>query len=191
MKPTAYTPIRRTKIVATLGPASDREGVLEGMLRAGVDVVRLNFSHGSADDHRRRLVEVREISQRLGQSVAVLADLQGPKIRIARFKDDSVLLGEGQPFVLDMLLDSNAGDITRVGCDYKTLADDVIVGDRLLLDDGRLVLEVSAIEGQEIHTRVVLEVSFPTTRASIRREAGCLRPLLPRRINETLRPPSK
>jgi len=156
MKPTAYTPIRRTKIVATLGPASDREGVLEGMLRAGVDVVRLNFSHGSADDHRRRLVEVRDISQRLGRSVAVLADLQGPKIRIARFKDDAVLLGEGQPFVLDMLLDSNAGDITRVGCDYKTLADDVIVGDRLLLDDGRLVLEVSAIEGQEIHTRVVV-----------------------------------
>lgn len=156
MKPTAYTPIRRTKIVATLGPASDREGVLEGMLRAGVDVVRLNFSHGSADDHRRRLVEVREISQRLGRSVAVLADLQGPKIRIARFKDDAVVLGEGQPFVLDMLLDSNAGDITRVGCDYKTLADDVIVGDRLLLDDGRLVLEVSAIEGQEIHTRVVV-----------------------------------
>ncbi|MBL1268823.1 MAG: pyruvate kinase [Halomonas sp.] len=156
MKPTAYTPIRRTKIVATLGPASDREGVLEGMLRAGVDVVRLNFSHGSADDHRRRLVEVREISQRLGRSVAVLADLQGPKIRIARFKDDAVVLGEGQPFVLDMLLDSNAGDIARVGCDYKKLADDVIVGDRLLLDDGRLVLEVSAIEGQEIHTQVVV-----------------------------------
>lgn len=156
MKQTAYTPIRRTKIVATLGPASDRDGVLEGMLRAGVDVVRLNFSHGSADDHRRRLVEVREISQRLDRSVAVLADLQGPKIRIARFKDNAVVLGEGQPFVLDMLLDSNAGDITRVGCDYKTLADDVIVGDRLLLDDGRLVLEVSAIEGQEIHTRVVV-----------------------------------
>lgn len=156
MKPTAYTPIRRTKIVATLGPASDREGVLEGMLRAGVDVVRLNFSHGSADDHRRRLVEVREISQRLGRSVAVLADLQGPKIRIARFKDDAVVLGEGQPFVLDMLLDSNAGDIARVGCDYKKLADDVIVGDRLLLDDGRLVLEVSAIEGQEIHAQVVV-----------------------------------
>ncbi|NAO94860.1 pyruvate kinase [Halomonas sp. Choline-3u-9] len=173
MKPTAYTPIRRTKIVATLGPASDREGVLEGMLRAGVDAVRLNFSHGSADDHRRRLVEVREISQRLGRSVAVLADLQGPKIRIARFKDDSVLLGEGQPFVLDMLLDSNAGDITRVGCDYKTLADDVIVGDRLLLDDGRLVLEVSAIEGQEIHTRVVVGGKLSNNKG-INKEGGGL-----------------
>ncbi|MEL7897780.1 pyruvate kinase [Vreelandella neptunia] len=173
MKPTAYTPIRRTKIVATLGPASDREGVLEGMLRAGVDVVRLNFSHGSADDHRRRLVEVREISQRLGRSVAVLADLQGPKIRIARFKDDAVVLGEGQPFVLDMLLDSNAGDITRVGCDYKTLADDVIVGDRLLLDDGRLVLEVSAIEGQEIHTRVVVGGKLSNNKG-INKEGGGL-----------------
>lgn len=173
MKATAYTPIRRTKIVATLGPASDREGVLEGMLRAGVDVVRLNFSHGSADDHRRRLVEVREISQRLGRSVAVLADLQGPKIRIARFKDDAVVLGEGQPFVLDMLLDSNAGDITRVGCDYKTLADDVIVGDRLLLDDGRLVLEVSAIEGQEIHTRVVVGGKLSNNKG-INKEGGGL-----------------
>ncbi|MDP3535166.1 MAG: pyruvate kinase, partial [Halomonas sp.] len=156
MKPTAYTPIRRTKIVATLGPASDRQGVLEAMLRAGVDVVRLNFSHGSADDHRRRLSEVREIAQRLGKSVAALADLQGPKIRIARFKDGAVILEEGQTFVLDMLLDGEAGGATRVGCDYKTLADDVSVGDRLLLDDGRLVLEVSAIRGKEVHTRVIV-----------------------------------
>lgn len=156
MKPTAYTPIRRTKIVATLGPASDREDVLEKMLRAGVDVVRLNFSHGSAEDHRRRLNEVREIAQRLGRSVAALADLQGPKIRIARFKEGAVVLEEGQPFVLDMLLDGNAGDASRVGCDYKTLADDVSVGDRLLLDDGRLVLEVSAIRGKEVHTRVIV-----------------------------------
>ncbi|WP_404472009.1 pyruvate kinase [Vreelandella venusta] len=156
MKPTAYTPIRRTKIVATLGPASDRQGVLEAMLRAGVDVVRLNFSHGSAEDHRRRLSEVREIAQRLGRSVAALADLQGPKIRIARFKEGAVVLEEGQSFVLDMLMESDAGDVNRVGCDYKTLADDVSVGDRLLLDDGRLVLEVSAIQGKEVHTRVIV-----------------------------------
>ncbi|MBD3897127.1 pyruvate kinase, partial [Halomonas sp. ML-15] len=84
--------IRRTKIVATLGPASDREGVLEAMLEAGVDVVRLNFSHGSADDHRQRLARVREIAARLGRSVAALGDLQGPKIRIARFADGAVNL---------------------------------------------------------------------------------------------------
>ena len=156
MKPTEHNPIRRTKIVATLGPASDREGVLEAMLRAGVDVVRLNFSHGSADDHRRRLEEVRRLALRLGKSVAAFADLQGPKIRIARFKEGAVMLEEGQPFVLDMLLDSNAGDTSRVGCDYKMLVDDVSVGDRLLLDDGRLVLEVRAIRDKEIHTCVLV-----------------------------------
>ncbi|MCE8051822.1 pyruvate kinase [Halomonas daqingensis] len=150
-----HAPIRRTKIVATLGPASDREGVLEAMIRTGVDVVRLNFSHGSAADHRRRLIAVRQIADRLGRSVAALGDLQGPKIRIARFRDGAVTLAAGQPFVLDMALDSDAGDASRVGCDYKQLIDDVAPGDRLLLDDGRLVLDVERIEGQQIHTTVV------------------------------------
>ncbi|MCE8029690.1 pyruvate kinase [Halomonas daqingensis] len=150
-----HTPIRRTKIVATLGPASDREGVLEAMIRTGVDVVRLNFSHGSAADHRRRLIAVRQIADRLGRSVAALGDLQGPKIRIARFRDGAVTLAAGQPFVLDMALDSDAGDASRVGCDYKQLIDDVAPGDRLLLDDGRLVLDVERIEGQQVHTLVV------------------------------------
>jgi pyruvate kinase len=148
-------PIRRTKIVATLGPASDREGVLEEMIAAGVDVVRLNFSHGSADDHRRRLEEVREIASRLGRTVAAMGDLQGPKIRVARFKEGSVVLEEGQSFILDMALDADAGDETRVGCDYKTLADDVVPGDRLLLDDGRLVLDVNRVTDHLIHTSVV------------------------------------
>ncbi|MCE8022517.1 pyruvate kinase, partial [Halomonas sp. MCCC 1A11036] len=147
--------MRRTKIVATLGPASDREGVLEAMIRTGVDVVRLNFSHGSAADHRRRLIAVRQIADRLGRSVAALGDLQGPKIRIARFHDGAVVLEEGQPFVLDMALASDAGDATRVGCDYKQLVDDVAPGDRLLLDDGRLVLDVERVEGAQVHTTVV------------------------------------
>ncbi|MCE8037605.1 pyruvate kinase [Halomonas sp. MCCC 1A11062] len=150
-----HAPIRRTKIVATLGPASDREGVLEAMIRTGVDVVRLNFSHGSAADHRRRLIAVRQIADRLGRSVAALGDLQGPKIRIARFRDGAVTLEVGQPFVLDMALESDAGDASRVGCDYKQLIDDVAPGDRLLLDDGRLVLDVERIEGQQVHTIVV------------------------------------
>jgi pyruvate kinase len=151
-----HSPIRRTKIVATLGPASDREGVLEAMIAAGVDVVRLNFSHGSPDDHRQRLTRVREIADRLGRSVAALGDLQGPKIRIARFADGAVTLAEGTPFVLDMALDSGAGDVTRVGCDYPQLIDDVAPGDRLLLDDGRLLLDVTAVQGREIHTTVVV-----------------------------------
>ena len=149
-------PIRRTKIVATLGPASDREGVLEEMIAAGVDVVRLNFSHGSADDHRQRLGRVREIADRLGKSVAALGDLQGPKIRIARFADGAVNLEEGQPFVLDVSMDSNAGNAERVGCDYKSLAEDVAAGDMLLLDDGRLVLEVEKVSAPEVHTKVVV-----------------------------------
>ncbi len=152
--PAPSSPLRRTKIVATLGPASDRPGVLEAMLKAGVDVVRLNFSHGSADDHRRRLNDVREIAQRLGRSVAALGDLQGPKIRISRFAEGSVQLEVGQPFVLDMALDAQQGTAERVGCDYKALIEDVRPGDRLLLDDGRVVLDVTSISGQEVHTRV-------------------------------------
>lgn len=148
--------IRRTKIVATLGPASDRPGVLEAMIQAGVNVVRLNFSHGSADDHGRRLAEVREIAERLGKSVAVMGDLQGPKIRIARFRDGAVILDKGQPFVIDMGLENNAGDSQRVGCDYKSLVEDVATGDRLLLDDGRLVLQVDSVDASEVRTTVVV-----------------------------------
>jgi pyruvate kinase len=148
--------IRRTKIVATLGPASDRPGMLEAMIKAGVDVVRLNFSHGTTDDHRRRLADVRAVADRLGKTVAALGDLQGPKIRIARFKDGAVTLEKGQPFVIDVGMDSNAGDSQRVGCDYKELADDVTAGDRLLLDDGRLVLEVGRVSATEVATTVVV-----------------------------------
>ncbi|CAM4294033.1 pyruvate kinase [Vreelandella rituensis] len=156
MKPLPHVPLRRTKIVATLGPASDRDGVLEAMLVAGVDVVRLNFSHGSAEDHKRRLEQVREIAARLGRSVAALGDLQGPKIRIARFKEGVIALQEGQAFILDMSLDRDAGDHQRVGCDYTALVNDVVTGDRLLLDDGRVVLEVAYVQGKEIHTTVVV-----------------------------------
>ncbi|WP_110664860.1 pyruvate kinase [Salinicola halophilus] len=150
-----HGPIRRTKIVATLGPATDRDGVLDAIIEAGVDVVRLNFSHGSADDHRRRLEAVREAAERHGRAVAALGDLQGPKIRIARFAaEGGVKLVKGQPFVLDVSLDRNAGDSERVGCDYAELADDVKAGDVLLLDDGRLVLKVDRIEGPRIFTTV-------------------------------------
>lgn len=150
------SPHRRTKIVATLGPASDKPGVLERMLKAGVDVVRLNFSHGTADDHRSRLQKVRGIAERLGKTVAALGDLQGPKIRIARFRDNAVNLHEGEPFVLDMALDANEGDEKRVGCDYKELVRDVAAGDVLLLDDGRVVLEVDSVSDTEVQTTVTV-----------------------------------
>jgi len=178
MSANTHIPLRRTKIVATLGPASDREGVLEAMLKAGVDVVRLNFSHGTADDHRRRLARVREIAAQLGRSVAALGDLQGPKIRVARFKEGAVYLEEGQPFVLDMAMDSDAGDIHGVGCDYKTLADDVTAGDRLLLDDGRVVLDVTRVEGRQVHTEVVVDGKLSNHKGINKQGGGLSAPAL-------------
>ncbi|WP_372609751.1 pyruvate kinase [Halomonas sp.] len=173
-----HDPIRRTKIVATLGPASDRKGVLEAMIAAGVDVVRLNFSHGNADDHRQRLTRVREIANRLGRSVAALGDLQGPKIRIARFKEGTVELEEGQSFILDMALDADLGDATRVGCDYKTLADDVAPEDRLLLDDGRLVLDVNRVADHLIHTSVVVGGTLSNNKGINKQGGGLSAPAL-------------
>lgn len=145
---------RRTKIVATLGPATESEAALEKLIRAGVDVVRVNFSHGDVEGHRRRVQRVREISQRLGVVVGVLGDLQGPKIRTARFAHGPVLLSEGNGFVLDAELGTNLGDEQQVGLTYPALPRDVRPGDVLLLDDGRIVLQVEGIDGPRIRTVV-------------------------------------
>ncbi len=144
-----YVP-RRTKIVATLGPATDGPGVLEKLIHAGADVVRLNFSHGQAEDHRRRARQVRELSEEIGRYVGILADLQGPKIRIARFGTGKVFLKEGARFALDADLPSYAGDETQVGIEYRNLPQDVRSGDVLLLDDGRIVLKVDRIVGSRV-----------------------------------------
>jgi len=146
--------VQRTKVVATLGPASETEATLEAMIRNGADVVRMNFSHGSHDEHRQRVERVRAIAEREHRNVGVLGDLQGPKIRIERFADDEVILVQGRPFVLDAALDRDAGDATRVGVSYKELPNDVAPGDILLLDDGRLELEVERIDGSAVHTCV-------------------------------------
>jgi len=138
-----------------MGPATDTPAVVERLVKSGVDVVRLNFSHGSPEEHQRRADMVREASKKLGRQVAILGDLQGPKIRIDRFKDGQVNLEEGAPFILDADLDKNAGDEQAVGLTYKALPNDVVAGDTLLLDDGRLVLKVEKVEGQKIHTAVV------------------------------------
>ena len=148
--------LKRTKIVATLGPATDKSGVLEQLIQSGVNVVRLNFSHGSADDHRRRAEEVRAISRQLATPVAVLGDLQGPKIRIARFSNDKIQLAVGDKFSLDSSLDGNAGDQHQVGIDYKELPEDSKPGDILLLDDGRVQLEVENVEGTRINCVVTI-----------------------------------
>ncbi len=138
--------LRRTKILATLGPATDKPGVLESLFKAGVDVVRLNFSHGVAQDHIDRAEAVRALSKKTGRRVGILADLQGPKIRIARFTEGKVWLDIGQNFALDMNLDIHDGDNTQVGITYEPLAREVKPGSRLLLDDGRVVLDVVNVD---------------------------------------------
>jgi len=149
--------LRRTKILATLGPATDKPGVLEELFKAGIDVVRLNFSHGSAQDHIDRANRVRAISKQTGRRVGILADLQGPKIRIERFKENKVWLEEGQNFALDINLGKLDGDNTQVGISYKPLAREVKPGTRLLLDDGRVVLDVVNVENEtRVNTTVVV-----------------------------------
>jgi len=148
--------IRRTKIVATLGPATDAPGVLEKLFYAGMDVVRLNFSHGSAQDHIDRANTVRALSKKTGRRVGILADLQGPKIRIARFAEKKVCLDEGQDFALDINLSENAGDNTQVGITYQALVNEVSEGSRLLLDDGRVVLDVVNVVDGRIHCTVIV-----------------------------------
>jgi pyruvate kinase len=144
---------RQTKIVATLGPATSSAEMIERLIAAGVDVVRLNFSHGSAEDHVERAQAVRDAAQRVGKAVAIMVDLQGPKIRVGRFEGGQVVLEPGQPFVLDAAWDQ-LGNAERVGLDYKELPRDVRPGDVLLLNDGLLVLDVEAVRGEAVHTRV-------------------------------------
>ncbi|MEH6551535.1 MAG: pyruvate kinase [Pseudomonadales bacterium] len=165
--------LRRTKIVATLGPATDRPGVLEKLVRAGINVARLNFSHGNPEDHIKRATDLREIATRLGRTVAILGDLQGPKIRIAKFSSREVRLKVGATFVLDAGMDLNAGDESQVGLDYPDLPNDLLVGDRLLLDDGRVVLHVTAIEGLRIITTVIVGGALSSNKG-INREGGGL-----------------
>jgi pyruvate kinase len=141
---------RRTKILATLGPATDNPLVLKRLIAAGVDVVRLNFSHGKAEDHTRRANEVRAVAKELGRDVGILADLQGPKIRIESFANGPVDLQEGQAFTLDTALGANAGDASVVGCAYEDLPRDVAPGDTLLLNDGAISMLVETVEGTRI-----------------------------------------
>jgi pyruvate kinase len=141
---------RRTKIVATLGPATDKERVLRKMLAAGVDVVRLNYSHGTAEDQARRVEMVRKAAAELGRDVGILADLQGPKIRIESFKEGPVELVEGQAFALDTGWPKGEGTAEVVGCAYADLPRDVAAGDTLLLNDGAITMKVDRVEGTRI-----------------------------------------
>jgi pyruvate kinase len=150
-----YSSPRATKIVATLGPSSSSAEALERLLRAGVDVVRLNFSHGTAQDHIDRAALVREIAKKVGKEVAIMADLQGPKIRVGKFEGGKTMLEPGAKLVLDAAY-AGLGTNERVGLDYKELPRDVRPGDTLLLNDGLLRLTVDSVRGEEVRTTVVI-----------------------------------
>ncbi|HDS4487953.1 TPA: pyruvate kinase [Enterobacter hormaechei subsp. steigerwaltii] len=150
------TRLRRTKIVTTLGPATDRDNNLEKIIAAGANVVRMNFSHGAPEDHKARAEHVRRIAAKLGRHVSILGDLQGPKIRVSTFKDGKVNLNVGDKFLLDAELSKGEGDNERVGIDYKGLPADVVPGDILLLDDGRVQLRVLGVEGMKVFTEVTV-----------------------------------
>jgi pyruvate kinase len=148
--------MRRTKIIATLGPATDGPENLEKLFAAGVDVVRLNFSHGTWEDHQRQIDTVREVAKRSGRHIGILGDLQGPKIRINCFINGYIRLEEGQSFVLDSALDPLAGNENEVGVAYKQLVSDVVAGNVLLLDDGQISLDVESVSGTRINCRVTI-----------------------------------
>jgi len=167
---------RATKIVATLGPASSTQDVLNRMLAAGVDVVRLNFSHGTAADHEERARLVRDAARSLGREVAIMADLQGPKIRIGKLANGKVTLKTGQRFILDA--DCELGNEERVGLDYKELPRDVAPGDVLLLDDGLIRLGVESVLGNEITTRVEVGGALSNNKGINRLGGGLTAPAL-------------
>ena len=170
--------LRRTKIVSTLGPASESPEILERLILAGVNVVRLNFSHGSPEDHKRRAETVRTLAAKHNRFVAVLGDLQGPKIRGARFADGKIHLKMGDKFILDAALGRDEGNQQQVGIDYKELPKDCKPGDILLLDDGRVVLQVDKIEGTRIFTTTKVGGPLSNNKGINRQGGGLTAPAL-------------
>ena len=167
---------RHTKIVATLGPASSTQEVLENLVQAGIDVVRMNFSHGTVEDHIARATGIRAAAAKFGRTVGILGDLQGPKIRVGKFDGGKITLVPGATFILDA--QCPLGSQERVGLDYKDLPKDVVNGDILLLDDGRLKLEVLGVRGQEIHTRVLVGGDLSNNKGINRQGGGLTAPAL-------------
>ena len=170
--------MRRTKIVATLGPATQTLEVMRGMVAAGVNVVRLNFSHGSPEDHKARMEMVRSAALEQGHVVGILADLQGPKIRVARFKNGKIILEDGVPFILDAAMSKDDGDEKAVGIDYKELPNDVKPDDLLLLDDGKIVLTVLKVEGSKVFCRVKVGGVLSNNKGINRQGGGLTAPAL-------------
>ncbi len=178
--------LRRTKIVATLGPASSDPRVLEQMIRAGVDLVRMNFSHGSAQDHVKRAETVRAVAALVGRTVGILADLQGPKIRVGKFENDKIVLNRDDTFILDAAYDG-LGNQKRVGLDYKDLPKDVSTGSVLLLNDGMLEFHVTEVKGNEIVCKVVRGGVLSNNKGINRKGGGLTAPALTDKDKEDIK----
>ena len=179
--------LRRTKIVATVGPATDDIAVLTDMMRAGLDVVRLNASHGTVEDRRRRLGMVRQAADKANKCIGVLLDLGGPKIRIESFRERRVMLQEGRPFTLDTALDPKAGTVDEVGCAYQDLPKDVSPGDTLLLGDGQIVLGVEKVSGTRIETCVRVGGELSDRKGLNRQGGGISAPAISDKDREDIR----
>jgi pyruvate kinase len=178
--------LRRTKIVATLGPASSDQKVLEQMIRAGVDLVRMNFSHGSAEDHMKRAEVVRAAAKAVGRNVGILADLQGPKIRVGKFQNEKIVLNKGDTFVLDAELEG-LGNQQCVGLDYKELPNDVSAGSVLLLNDGMLEFDVLSVEGSKVICKVVRGGVLSNNKGINRKGGGLTAPALTEKDMEDIK----
>src|SRR5579863_5161846 len=145
--------MKQTKIIATLGPASGTPDMIKQLINAGVDVFRINFSHGTREVQQKNIGNIREAAKELGKVVAIMGDLQGPKIRVSKFAEGKVELKPDQSFILDCAY-KELGNDTIVGVDYAQLAGDVAAGDTLLLDDGKIALIVEKVQGDKVYTKV-------------------------------------
>lgn len=179
--------MRRTKIIATLGPATSDARMLDKIIEAGVDVVRVNFSHGTPEEHIARAEQLRNRARAHGRQVGVLCDLQGPKIRIECFENGKVELEDGALFTLDTALDPKAGTLERVGISYKALPDDVRRGDTLLLDDGGIVLWVDNVEGTTVNCKVVAGGELSNRKGLNRQGGGLSAPALTEKDREDIK----
>ncbi|MRX26654.1 pyruvate kinase [Kangiella sp. HZ709] len=148
--------LKRTKIVATLGPATDSRESIKSLIEAGANVFRLNFSHGESEDHIKRAEKIRDIAKELNTYIAILGDLQGPKIRVARFAEGKIVLAKNAEFIIDVSHDREAGNSSIVGTSYNTLPKEVKSGDQLMLDDGRIQLEIIATNTTQVITKVLV-----------------------------------
>ena len=179
--------MRRTKILATLGPASESEEILDKMIKAGVNAVRCNFSHGTPEDHRKRVEKIRRLAKKNDTYIGVLGDLQGPKIRVSKFKNGPVMLKKGQEFVLDANLGVEEGTEKSVSIDYKELVNDVKKGDILLLDDGKIVLKVKKTEDNKAYCNVEVGGKLSNNKGINKKGGGLTAPALTDKDKEDIK----